>query len=125
MSCLPPVKTRDLPEGETAPEPEPINKEVFVARGNYDKIKHVLSKFDIDKDDVKLFGDEPLSSLKDYNVEEGKMPNVVGMGLRDALGILEKEGFVVGVSGKGIVMSQSIQKGDNVQKGTYVRIVLR
>lgn len=125
MNCLPPVKTRDLPEGGTEEVVEPINREVFVARGDYHKIKSVLRTLDIKKSDVKLWGDETLSELEDEEVVEGEMPNVVGMGLRDALYMLEKAGLTVGVQGRGIVVSQSINKGAKINKGSYVGIVLR
>lgn len=125
MNCLPPVKTRDLPDGATEVVEEPINKEVFVARGNSGKIKGVLRALDIKKSDAKLLGGEEFSSMDDEETVEGEMPNVVGMGLRDALYTLEKAGLTVGVQGKGVVVSQSITKGSKINKGAYVGIVLK
>ena len=52
------------------------------------------------------------------------MPNVKGMGLRDAMYLLETSGLKVGVSGSGKVTSQSIESGQAIYKGTYVSIQL-
>ncbi|MBQ5860837.1 MAG: PASTA domain-containing protein, partial [Alistipes sp.] len=46
--------------------------------------------------------------------EQGVMPNVVGMGLKDALYILESRGLRVSFSGKGAVRSQSIRAGEKI-----------
>ena len=52
------------------------------------------------------------------------MPNVKGMGLRDAMYLLESSGLKVGVSGSGKVISQSVEAGQAIYKGTYVSIQL-
>lgn len=53
------------------------------------------------------------------------VPNVKGMGLRDALFVLENSGLKVGSFGSGMVQSQSIQPGARVGRGTYIQIELR
>ena len=53
------------------------------------------------------------------------MPDVTGMGLKDALFLLEERGLKVSVSGSGAVRSQSIRAGSTVQRGNYVSIVLK
>jgi cell division protein FtsI (penicillin-binding protein 3) len=55
----------------------------------------------------------------------GVMPNVTGMGLKDALFILEKQGLRVIVNGKGVVVRQSIAPGTPVGKGIPVAIELQ
>ena len=69
------------------------------------------------------------TSTKETHVEltgrstpEGRVPNVQGMGLRDALYLLENEGIEVVVSGYGRVRSQSLAPGTHV--GTNTRISL-
>ena len=52
------------------------------------------------------------------------IPNVKGMGLRDALYLLENSGLKVGVSGSGTVSKQSLEPGQRVRKGSYIGIVL-
>ena len=63
--------------------------------------------------------------LKPRSVSETLVPNVKGMGLRDALYLLENSGLKVGVSGSGTVSKQSLQPGSRVQRGSYVSIELK
>ena len=53
------------------------------------------------------------------------MPDVTGMGLKDALFLLEERGLRVSVSGRGAVRSQSIRPGTQIQRGTSVQITLK
>lgn len=55
----------------------------------------------------------------------GVMPNVTGMGLKDALYLLEKQGLRVLVKGKGSVVRQSIAPGSPIQKGLPVVLDLQ
>lgn len=57
-------------------------------------------------------------------VRDGLVPNVVGMGLKDALYLLESQGLHVSVSGYGRVVSQSIQGGARANKGQTIGIRL-
>lgn len=61
--------------------------------------------------------------LKNRNCPEDIVPNVVGMGLRDALFALENQGLKVGASGVGKVRRQSVASGSPA-RGQYVRIYL-
>jgi len=58
-------------------------------------------------------------------VVRGIMPDVCGMGLKDALFLLEQEGLNVLVNGKGTVVKQSIGKGMTISKGMPVVIELK
>jgi cell division protein FtsI (penicillin-binding protein 3) len=51
-------------------------------------------------------------------------PNVVGMGLKDAVYLLENKGLKVAANGKGKVMNQSVTAGTNFKKGQTIAIVL-
>ncbi|MEW5846741.1 MAG: penicillin-binding protein [Bacteroidota bacterium] len=53
-------------------------------------------------------------------ISKKKVPNVVGMGLRDAIYHLERLGLRVVAKGRGTVRSQSVQPGEPVTKGTTV-----
>ena len=64
-------------------------------------------------------------SQKAANVEQGVVPNVVGMGLRDALYCLEEAGLSVKFSGSGVVMKQSIAPDTPVEIGKTVELELR
>lgn len=52
------------------------------------------------------------------------VPNVVGMGLKDALYILENTGLKVKVQGFGAVVQQSIQPGTALKQGTIITLQL-
>ena len=57
--------------------------------------------------------------------EEGVMPAVQGMALKDALYLLESRGLRVRVSGKGKVVAQSIRAGTQIREGDAVTITLK
>jgi cell division protein FtsI (penicillin-binding protein 3) len=54
----------------------------------------------------------------------GMVPNVLGMGLRDAMYILENQGLRVRLSGSGMVRRQSPAPGTRSMKGTTVTLEL-
>ena len=51
-------------------------------------------------------------------------PNVVGMGLKDAVYLLENKGLKVAASGRGKVMNQSLTAGTNFKKGQIISLAL-
>ena len=51
-------------------------------------------------------------------------PNVTGMGLKDAVYLLENKGFKTVVSGRGRVINQSIAAGTSFTKGQKISLVL-
>jgi cell division protein FtsI (penicillin-binding protein 3) len=61
----------------------------------------------------------------DLALTEGLMPNVVGMGLRDAIYLIENSGMRVRYTGRGKVVRQSLQPGAKAVKGGTVLIELR
>ena len=63
--------------------------------------------------------------LKSRKVIQTLVPNVKGMGLRDALYLLENSGLKVGVVGSGMVSKQSLTPGSRVRKGSYIQIELK
>lgn len=57
-------------------------------------------------------------------IHDEQVPNVVGMGVRDALYLLENQGLVVRVKGSGTVTKQSVQAGSKIEKGKEVILEL-
>ena len=51
-------------------------------------------------------------------------PNVVGMGLKDAVYLLENKGLKVTVTGRGRVMNQSLTAGTNFNKNQNIALIL-
>jgi cell division protein FtsI (penicillin-binding protein 3) len=62
---------------------------------------------------------------EEYNSIKGIMPNVNGMGLKDALYLLGNVGLKTKVIGSGKVFSQSIPSGSKIGKGLAVELELR
>ena len=63
-------------------------------------------------------------NLLNRNISDDLVPVVTGMGLRDALYILENRGLKVVVSGSGKVRNQSILAGTKI-RGQTIRLTLR
>ena len=57
-------------------------------------------------------------------IEEGKVPDVLGMSASDAVFILENAGLRVKIKGVGKVKVQSVEPGLRVVRGAYVYITL-
>jgi cell division protein FtsI (penicillin-binding protein 3) len=74
---------------------------------------------------VKLVAD----STKKVNIEPGSVvkgfvPDVSGLGLKDAVYLLEKEGLQVHIKGRGRVVAQSIAPGSRIPKGQTIVLQL-
>lgn len=68
--------------------------------------------------------DEKTVTLCEKSFKYGVVPDVVGMGIRDAVYMLESAGLKVRVSGKGKVAKQSIPPGSKAVKGNTICLVL-
>jgi cell division protein FtsI (penicillin-binding protein 3) len=103
----------------------PVFKEIAdkVYASSFYRDLHALNPQGEDKVSLR----EAASEVKkgDLSQSEGVMPNVVGMGLRDALYMLENSGVRVRYSGKGKVVKQSPQPGVRVSRGATVALQLR
>ena len=62
--------------------------------------------------------------VKPETIRAQVMPNVRGMGLKDALFLLENMGVKVNVKGRGKIVSQSIAPGTQLNKGVVVMLEL-
>jgi cell division protein FtsI (penicillin-binding protein 3) len=62
--------------------------------------------------------------LKEKDYKYGIIPDVVGMGIRDAIYLLENIGLEVKISGKGKVINQSLAAGSYAARGTSIHIEL-
>lgn len=57
-------------------------------------------------------------------VDTKKVPSVIGMGVRDAVYLLEKSGCYVTINGRGIVVAQSVKAGTPIRKGLRITLSL-
>lgn len=62
--------------------------------------------------------------LVDVNIKEGKVPNVLGMGLVDAIYTMENSGYKARVLGRGKVVAQSLNPGEKLKLGTQITVQL-
>jgi cell division protein FtsI (penicillin-binding protein 3) len=62
--------------------------------------------------------------LQPVTAPRGQVPAVTGMGLKDAVFVLEREGMHVQIQGSGIVKAQSIPPGTPVTKGQTIVLQL-
>jgi cell division protein FtsI (penicillin-binding protein 3) len=103
----------------------------FVKAGNQKDLFVIYEKLDFasltqnpDADWVYVSSDTRAATLKEKSFAYGYVPDVVGMGLRDAVYMLESVGLKVTVTGKGKVATQSLLPGTSVSKGSTVTITL-
>lgn len=110
-----------------------------IMKGNISDARYVLDELDIPfewdaavyREGKPVWGnvenDESSVVLKDvdFDTSQGKVPNVRGLGAKDALYLLESCGLKVRLSGKGRVHSQSIQPGSTVRKGQTIYVTLK
>lgn len=105
-----------------------------VKNGSYNHTKIVLNKLDQNYKDPDQKSEWIISSLDEkrgeillQNRSVGKdiVPNVIGMGARDAVYLLENAGLRVTLRGSGRVVEQSIQAGTKLVRGSVVTIQLK
>lgn len=70
---------------------------------------------------------DSLSNVRITSLPDGRetMPDVRGMGLKDALFLLESRGLRVRFTGQGTVIQQSISAGARISPGATVAITLK
>ena len=73
---------------------------------------------------VTFSSDSTAVTAEGITIERDSLASVKGMGLKDALYILENQGFKVEFSGHGRVREQSPAPGTAVEKGQVVRLTL-
>ena len=82
----------------------------------------------VDGEWVRESYNDSIVSFSNTRVKEdlkiGKMPNVTGLGMKDALYLLENAGLTVTAIGKGSVKKQSLPVGMKFSKGTHITIEL-
>ncbi len=103
----------------------------FFYAGNANDIKNVFQALSVRYADSASQSNWATVSANNYKtvvksatVKKQLMPNVRGMGLKDALYLLENMGMKVVVKGKGKVMIQSVPPGEALVKGVTVILEL-
>ena len=73
----------------------------------------------------KAAGETNNVRLNELNINEKLVPNVRGMGAKDAVFLLEEKGLRVRLNGMGRVVSQSITPGSTARKGQTITLTLK
>ena len=108
-------------------------KTPYSENGYLPEINEIVQEFDIPCSDTGITSDWVLTYNHDSIIEfrnriisdNNTIPNVKGMGLKDALFILENKGLKVKISGYGTVRQQWPKPGTVFRKGDKVKIELR
>jgi cell division protein FtsI (penicillin-binding protein 3) len=74
---------------------------------------------------ANVFSNSSQSLMKAKQFDNRTMPDVKGMGLKDAVYLLENLGLKVNVKGKGKIVSQSVEPGTALAKGITVILELK
>lgn len=104
---------------------------VAIKGGSIEQIRRVADKFSprISFTDREGWGVARMDTLRNVDVRtiehQDLMPDVVGMGLKDAIYILESRGLEVEFVGQGTVRSQNLPKGSRIKAGQRVNLTLR
>ena len=108
------------------------NSHMPPAKNGYQKdlttIYHMLGVSNIPSEQSEWVVPKPVNNavaLKEINFVDNLVPNVEGMGLRDALYVLENKGLNVKFSGRGKIYRQAPKYGARYRKGDVVRLELR
>jgi cell division protein FtsI (penicillin-binding protein 3) len=105
---------------------------VPVKGGNYDEVRRVARKLDVPVDNqvtagewVRTSRDSANVTLTDLKISSHMVANVIGMGAKDALYLLESQGLRVVLEGRGVVVRQSLTPGTTIQKGQTIILTLK
>ena len=114
---------------------EMADSEAFVSDikgGSIEKMRKVASKYgdEYSYDSRSGWGQSQKSNegsllITQLDMQDQSVPNVVGMGLDDALYLLEKCGLRVEIKGCGKVVKQSIAPNTTVNSGERITIILQ
>ena len=106
-----------------------------VKNGDLNEARYILRDLDVENewegeyDEENAFGQANMTTngveLTRMETSTGSVPNVKGMGAKDAVYLMEKCGLKVQLSGIGKVRSQSIPAGTKPIKGRTVKLVLK
>ena len=67
----------------------------------------------------------PWTELTEMKISGKRLPNVRGMGAKDAVYLMETYGLKVRLAGVGKVVSQSIAAGSYVRRGQTIKLTLK
>ncbi|QNL50123.1 transpeptidase family protein [Olivibacter sp. SDN3] len=103
-----------------------VNNIPTIKAGFQKDSQHVFNAFGLNTRHKEAEEDttEELRFLVDDDIDEGRVPDLRGMGLKDAMYLLGNVGMKPFVKGKGKVVKQSVTPGETINKGLPITIEL-
>ncbi len=108
-----------------------IDSTAFYYAGYTSSLKEVLGEVKVNYTDStdrsgwsRLYASNEQTVINKQNITRQVIPNVKGMGLKDAIYLMESMDIKVRTSGKGKVISQSVTPGMPIQKNQIVSLEL-
>lgn len=104
-----------------------------IKQGSTDEVNNILEEFEIFSSSTdhnwmvaKTENNQVILEIRkvERDLQDGKMPDLRGMGIQDAVYLLESYGLVVKSSGFGEIKAQSIKKGERFNKGAVIKLEL-
>lgn len=101
-----------------------------VKGGSYESVRKVAGRLDARIEGggrgtwVRTSRDSTQITLTQVDLDSDLVPNVVGMGAKDAVYLMEQRGLRVRLSGKGVVRQQSLTAGSRAVEGVTVNLTL-
>jgi len=104
-----------------------------VKQGSIVEVNRVLHEFEINTTStIELWMTSKTTKYKVFlegrkvekDLQNGTMPDLIGMGIQDAIYLLETYGLIVESIGCGAVVQQSISKGESFKKGAIIKLEL-
>ncbi|MCW3788402.1 penicillin-binding protein [Plebeiibacterium sediminum] len=90
----------------------------------FDRLNVTVEGEDVNSDWISTTAQEYKVEFARKTFSKGLVPNVKGMGAKDAVSLLENMGLKVIVSGRGRVVEQSVTAGSRLKSGTRIFIKL-
>ncbi len=118
----------EMHEGLNLSMSEEIQPKVpYTKNSDKNELKFALTELGIKVNDEEVSSDWVMTTKLDSSVKlnnrtitQNLMPNVKGMGAKDAVFILENMGLSVELQGRGTILKQSIAPGSRISKGVIV-----
>jgi len=103
-----------------------------IKNGNSGALKTVVNELTIPMENPGMNGwikqkesDGQRLSLDTYKIQKGLIPDVSGMGAKDAFYLLGNLGLKVKLNGRGKVVAQSLYPGTKIQNGAVIELELK
>lgn len=93
-------------------------------KGDIEKVRKILKTLEVDGNNAIFVNKVEINKIEAYDKTHKTIPNVIGMGLQDAIEVLMPLGVNVKTIGKGIITKQSIPVGRKTKKGSEIKLTL-